>query len=93
MQVSRAHSFKKKIEKSDEQLKQYIKSLQVIVEPVPEKQPPQIQIQQPEMIQIPSFPQNQLFQTANGQICQLIQGPNNSIVSKHGTITSELFII
>ncbi|KAL7018640.1 hypothetical protein ACKWTF_010841 [Chironomus riparius] len=31
-QVSRCHSFKKRIEKSDEQLKQYIKSLTVIVE-------------------------------------------------------------
>lgn len=57
---------------------------------VPEIKP--IQIHQPEHqhpliitsmgLNQPSAPiinQNQLFQTANGQICQLIQGPNNTI--------------
>lgn len=46
----------------------------------------EIQIQRPEahpliinMGQHGMINQNQLFQTANGQICQLIQGPNNTI--------------
>lgn len=106
----RCHSFKKRIEKTDEQLKLYIKSLTVIVEEpmqrpvqeslrVPEikqhqhhhQQPIQeIQIQRPpethpliiNMANVPSMiNQNQLFQTSNGQICQLIQGPNNTIQS------------
>lgn len=103
----RCHSFKKRIEKSDEQLKQYIKSLTVIVEEpvqraqelrVPEikqhqhqPQIQEIQIQRPESHPLiinmgnvlnspPMINQNQLFQTANGQICQLIQGPNNTMM-------------
>ncbi|CRL05014.1 CLUMA_CG018042, isoform A [Clunio marinus] len=59
-QVSRCHSFKKRIEKSDEQLKQYIKSLTVVVEDptmkemrVPEvKQQPIQQQQQPQIQEI-----------------------------------------
>ena len=89
----RAHSFKKRIEKSDEELKKYIKSLTVFIEePVrsemraPEMKQPSIhqETQGPLIINMgplsnPMINQNQLFQTASGQICQLIQGPNNTI--------------
>lgn len=55
-QVSRCHSFKKKIEKSDEQLKEYIKSLTVIVQEMKEMRVPEVkqhQMQsQPQMQEI-----------------------------------------
>lgn len=43
-QISRCHTFKKKIEKTDEELKQYIKSLTVIIE-----EPVMKEIHQPQM--------------------------------------------
>lgn len=50
-QVSRAHAFKKRVEKSDEQLKEYIKSLTVIVEE-PKEVPSQLKVPQPVMQEI-----------------------------------------
>lgn len=83
-QVSRCHSFKKRIERSDEQLKQYIKSLTVFLEPKDTPQPvmQEIQIQRPEtqiqqttpliIANIPTAMLNsqQLIQTASGQLIQ-----------------------
>lgn len=88
-QVSRSHSFKKRIEKSDDQLKQYIKSLTVIVEE-PMKEIPQlkpqpvmqeIQIQRPEpQIQqsTPLIIANLNPTMLNGQ--QLIQTASGQII-------------
>lgn len=56
-QVSRCHSFKKRIEKSDEQLKNYIKSLTVIVE-----EPVMKEMRVPEMKQHQIQPQMQEIQ-------------------------------
>jgi uncharacterized Zn-finger protein len=90
-QVSRCHTFKKRIEKSDEQLKQYIKSLTVIVEE-PTQRIPEIKAQslQPQIqeiqIQRPDpMPQGPLIianinpaSMLNGQ--QLIQTANGQII-------------
>lgn len=93
-QVSRCHSFKKKIEKSDEQLKQYIKSLTVIVEEpiikeispqrLPEIKPhiQEIQLQRPEPPTLhqahPLIITNLNPTLLNGQ--QLIQTANGQII-------------
>lgn len=93
-QVSRCHSFKNKIEKSDEQLKQYIKSLTVIVEePIIKEMPQQripdikphiqeiqIQRQEPQTIHQthPLIIANLNAAMLNGQ--QLIQTANGQII-------------
>lgn len=87
-QVSRCHSFKKKIETSDEQLKQYIKSLTVIIEePVikeihqPQMKAQEIQLQRPEQSLQQSAPliiTNLNPTMLNGQ--QLIQTASGQII-------------
>lgn len=95
-QVSRSHTFKKRIEKSDEQLRQYIKSLTIVVEePMKSAPQPHVQIQRQEPTIQQATPLiitninptmlngQQLIQTSNGQIIQAQIGqfvPHNNAI-------------
>lgn len=72
-QVSRCHAFKKRVEKSDEQLKEYIKGITVIVEePVKEMTITQIEIPRPEIKTHHHMQRNDSQQQVNGEIIAYI---------------------